>query len=68
MNGFNIEQPAFTDGVFSSIANAHTILINIINLKNEDSNCYFLKYSVQNLIIYENTKGYKYWIKKFLVF
>lgn len=68
MNGFDIEQPSFTDGVFSSIENALMILISIINIKNEDFNCYFLMYSVPNLIIYENAKGYKYWIKKFLVF
>ena len=68
MNGFDVEYPAFTDGVFSSISNAHITLINLINIKNEDMNSYFLKYSIPNMIVYENSKGYKYWIKRFIVF
>ncbi len=68
MNGFDVDQPSFIDGVFSSVNNAHLMLISILNVKNEDINCYINKYSTPNITIYENTKGYKYWIKKCGVF
>jgi hypothetical protein len=68
MNGFDVEHPCYIDGVFTSVSNATLILINLLLTKGEHVNCYFLTTMTEDLVVYENAKGFKHWIKKFSVF
>jgi hypothetical protein len=68
MNGDNVQDKAFIDGVFGKYENAYTAFSNILIAKGDNIDNYNVKSITSHCIVFENSYRYLYWIKEFEIY
>ncbi len=68
MNGFDIDDKAFIDGVFSKYEDAYNAFLSILYAKYDNIDNYILEFITPKYIVFVNSYKYKYWIKEFEIF